>query len=82
MTSSRRTIPDGSGPLAALSPREREVLALFAQGKSARDVGLLLEISPRTVDVHSASIIHKLGAQNRVHAVAMAIRAGILAQDG
>jgi DNA-binding CsgD family transcriptional regulator len=81
MNSSRRIIPDDPGSLAALSPRERQVLALFARGKSARDVGLVLEISPRTVDVHSASIIHKLGAQNRVHAVAIAIRAGILAQD-
>jgi LuxR family quorum sensing-dependent transcriptional regulator len=67
--------------LAALSPRERQVLTLFAHGKSAKSVAQVLEISPRTVDVHSGSIIRKLGAENRMHAVAIAIRAGILKQD-
>jgi LuxR family transcriptional regulator, quorum-sensing system regulator BjaR1 len=82
MISPRRTKSDDPAKLAALSPRERQVLLLFASGKSAKTIGVLLKISPRTVDVHSASINRKLGAENRMHAVAIAIRAGILAQDG
>jgi DNA-binding CsgD family transcriptional regulator len=38
-------------------------------------------ISPRTVNLHAASIIRKLGAENRVHAVAIAVRGGFLATD-
>ena len=81
MSLPHRTRPDGHADLTALSPRERQVLSLFARGKSAKNIGLLLKISSRTVDVHSASINRKLGAENRAHAVAIAIRAGILAQD-
>ena len=62
--------------LAALSARERQVLALIARGKSAKGIGLILKISPRTVNVHSASIVRKLGADNRLQAVAMAVACG------
>lgn len=47
--------------LAALSGREREVLELVMQGRHSKDIGALLSISARTVDVHRSNIIHKLG---------------------
>jgi DNA-binding CsgD family transcriptional regulator len=50
--------------------------------KATKSIGFILEISPRTVNVHAASIVRKLGAENRLQAAVMAIRAGILAQDG
>jgi len=81
MNSLQRTNPDQDGKLAALSPRERQVLVLVARGKSAKSIALLLKISPRTVNVHSAAIVRKLGVENRLQAVAVAVRGGLLAPD-
>jgi len=50
--------------LAALSAREREVLALLVEGLHNREVADRLGISPRTVEVHKAHIMSKLGARN------------------
>ena len=57
-----------------LTPREREVLAWVARGKSAWEIGEILDIAKRTVDEHVQSSVRKLGAVNRTHAVALAIR--------
>ncbi|HYL39760.1 MAG TPA: response regulator transcription factor [Candidatus Binatus sp.] len=51
--------------LASLSAREREVLGLLAAGLTDRQIGEALVISPRTVETHVGSILHKLGARNR-----------------
>lgn len=52
-------------PLAALSPREREVLALLAQGRSNAAVCSQLFLSPKTVESHISSLLLKLGLQNQ-----------------
>ncbi len=62
-----------------LTPREREVLVWVAQGKSAREIGEILHITKRTVDEHAHTAVRKLGALNRTHAVAIALRDGIIA---
>lgn len=49
---------------ALLTPREREVLALVAAGASNKEAGRRLGISPRTVEVHRARIMEKIGARN------------------
>ena len=61
-----------------LSPREEEVLRLVAQGKTSREVGLLLEISPRTVDNHRRNIMEKLGVNDVVSLTRAAIKAGLV----
>ena len=50
--------------IAALTPREREVLELVTRGHHNREVGERLGISPRTVEVHKARLMAKLGARN------------------
>ncbi len=50
--------------LAALTQREREVMALLVDGMHNVDVARRLDISPRTVEVHKARILDKLGARN------------------
>jgi len=47
-----------------LTPREREVLQLISNGQSNKEAGRELGISPRTVEVHRARIMEKLGARN------------------
>jgi DNA-binding NarL/FixJ family response regulator len=71
----------GSGPAlepgVALSGRELEVLTLLANGESNAGVGAALSISENTVLHHVSSIIRKLGAKNRTHAVSIAHRNGL-----
>jgi LuxR family transcriptional regulator, quorum-sensing system regulator BjaR1 len=62
----------------ALTPREREVLGWIAQGKTAWEVGEILDIAKRTVDEHVQTAGRKLGARNRTHAIALALRAGTI----
>jgi LuxR family quorum sensing-dependent transcriptional regulator len=67
-----RASPHEHRPL--LTHREQEVLTWAAQGKSAWEIGEILHIAKRTVDEHTQAAFHKLGAANRTHAVAIAMR--------
>jgi DNA-binding NarL/FixJ family response regulator len=51
------------GPVSALSPRERDVLALLAEGKSNRGIAEALVVTPAAVEKHVTSIFHKLGLE-------------------
>jgi two-component system response regulator FixJ len=53
-----------AGGFAQLTPRERQVLQLIADGQSNKQAGRQLGISPRTVEVHRARVMEKLGARN------------------
>jgi DNA-binding NarL/FixJ family response regulator len=59
-----------------LSPREREVLALLADGLSGADIAGQLFLSAETVRTHVRNAIQKLGARTRTQAVAMLVAAG------
>ena len=59
----------------SLTMREAEVLIWIARGKSNRDIGEILGISPRTVNKHLEQIFTKLGVENRASAAALAVRA-------
>jgi len=56
-------------------------LAWVARGKSAWEIGAILDISKRTVDAHVFSAISKIGAVNRTHAIAIAVRDRIICND-
>jgi DNA-binding response OmpR family regulator/DNA-binding CsgD family transcriptional regulator len=58
----------------AISSRESEVLLWVSRGKSNREIGEILTISPRTVDKHLAQIYTKLGVANRASAAARAVK--------
>ena len=74
--------PTARDPLAELTPREREVLALIAQGKTDRGIGDELYVTRKTVEAHVRSILAKLelpadaSENRRVHAVLTFLRAG------
>ncbi len=61
-----------------LSPREREVLALLAQGRSNPEIADVLSISRKTVAVHVSKILGRLGVESRSAAVAVAIRSNLV----
>lgn len=60
-------------PLATLSPREMEVFSLLVNGRRAKDIADLLEISPKTVDTYRASLMRKLNVHDLVGLVKFAI---------
>ena len=62
----------------ALTPREIEVLRLIAQGNSNKLIADGLSIADETVKGHVSSILSKLGAHDRTHAVTLAIKRGII----
>jgi two-component system response regulator NreC len=64
--------------LKDLSSREREVLALTAEGFSSREIGKKLFISPKTVDTYRSRIMEKLGLAHRSELVRFALRVGLL----
>jgi DNA-binding CsgD family transcriptional regulator len=66
------------GPNVALTPRESEVLALVAEGRTNRQIGEALFISEKTASVHVSRLLVKLGAANRGEAAAAARRLGLL----
>ena len=61
-----------------LSPREREVLRLIADGLSAPEIGRRIHLSATTVKTHLHSLYEKLGVSDRAAAVAEAMRRGLL----
>ena len=72
----RRTAEnDDASKLAKLTRREREVLLLVGQGLHAKEIGRALAISPRTVEVHKAGMMAKLGARNVAELVRFALTA-------
>jgi DNA-binding NarL/FixJ family response regulator len=68
----------GFFPEVALTPREIDVLALVARGFGNKEVGDVLGTAPGTVKAHVQSILSKLGAKDRTHAVTIALRRGII----
>jgi DNA-binding NarL/FixJ family response regulator len=70
----RAPSPDAHG----LSERELEVAQLLARGKSNKEIGAQLHISPRTVQVHVARIFDKLGVRSRAGAAIWLIEHGLV----
>ena len=70
--------PDGE---VDLSPREREILALLAEGFGQSDIARTLVVSPKTVATHIQHILSKLGVHSRAQAVAEAYRLGLVSPD-
>ena len=60
-----------------LSPREREVLALVAGGRTNKAIAEALYVSPNTVKTHVTSLLHKLQADSRVQLAAIATQHGL-----
>jgi DNA-binding NarL/FixJ family response regulator len=62
----------------SLSEREREIFQLVAEGRSSKDVAMLLSLSPTTVETHRAHIMQKLNLHNTAELVLYAVRHGVI----
>jgi DNA-binding CsgD family transcriptional regulator len=71
---------EAAGALArpVLTPRQREILTLAAEGLSNAEIGARLWLAPTTVKTHMSDIATTLHAANRTHTVATALRTGII----
>jgi DNA-binding NarL/FixJ family response regulator len=63
---------------ALLTPRERQVFQLAAEGKTCAEIGLRLHLSERTVERHRANMMQKLGLRTQTELVLYALRRGLL----
>lgn len=68
-------------PHAALTARQREVLAYVANGNTNAVIGRHLSLAPETINRHLAIIYKRLGARDRANAVALALLTGDLTHD-
>lgn len=73
----RAAIEAGS-PVATLTARERQVLALAAQGRNNGDIAAMLHISPKTVDNHRTNLMRKLDVHSAAELAALALREGLV----
>lgn len=69
---------DDADPLQALTPRERMVMQLAAEGATNTEVAEKLFISPRTAETHRTNLLRKLGLQTQTDLVRFAIRKGLI----
>jgi DNA-binding NarL/FixJ family response regulator len=78
LDSFRRGTPAGAEALDNLTPRQREVLQLVAEGRSAKEIAAALCISRRTAEFHKARLMEALGVQNTAELIQYAIRTGVI----
>jgi len=65
-------------PVAALTPRQREILQLLAEGKSAKEIAAALDLSARTVEFHKYTLMDALGMENSAELIRFAVKHGLV----
>jgi DNA-binding NarL/FixJ family response regulator len=68
-------------PLEALTPRQREVLQLVAEGNSTKEIAQRLGLSPKTVETHRAQLMERLGVHEVSGLVRFAVRVGLISPE-
>jgi DNA-binding NarL/FixJ family response regulator len=65
-------------PLGSITPRQREVLQLLAEGRSAKEIASRLAISARTVEFHKFQLMETLGIHTNAELIHFAIKNGLV----
>jgi len=73
--------PDHRDELTRLTPRQREVLQMLAEGRSAKEIASVLQISSRTVEFHKYRMMEELGMKTVAELVKYAINKGIVTRE-
>ncbi len=76
-----RSTADGDALRSGLTPRQREILKLIAEGQSTKEIALSLNISVKTVETHRAQLMERLNIHNIAGLVRFAIKNGIVSID-
>jgi DNA-binding NarL/FixJ family response regulator len=74
-------ISRAKGPLDRLTGRQREILQLIAEGQTTKSIGLILKVSPKTVEYHRAKLMDSLNIHDIPGLVRLALGAGLISQD-
>ena len=77
----RRTRSGLDGRLETLTPRQREILQLIAEGKSTKEIASVLDVSVKTVETHRAQLMERLDIHDVAALVRYAIRTGVVTAD-
>jgi len=70
--------PAGGSALDGLSPRQREILQLIAEGKSTKEIAFALDVSVKTIETHRATLMERLGIRDVAGLVVFAIKSGLI----
>jgi DNA-binding NarL/FixJ family response regulator len=70
-----------ASPLEQLSPREREILQLVAEGKTSQEIGERLSISSKSVDTYRSRLMRKIGVKDLAGLVKFAIQHGVISLE-
>lgn len=74
-------VGDAEDLQSALTPRQREILQLIAEGKSTKEIAFMLSVSVKTVEAHRAQMMDRIGIHDVPGLVRYAIRIGLVASD-
>jgi DNA-binding NarL/FixJ family response regulator len=78
LLASKQGASHGADPVAALTPRQREILQLIAEGKSAKEIAAVLRLSARTIEDHKYRLMESLGIENSAELIHFAIKNGLV----
>lgn len=77
----RKRTGDSQGPLDMLTPRQREILQLIAEGRSTKEIADVLHVSVKTVETHRAQLMERLDIHDVAGLVRYAIRVGLVTPE-
>jgi DNA-binding NarL/FixJ family response regulator len=78
---SKAAAVSAASPLAALTPRQLEVLRLVAEGKPTKQIAATLGLSTKTVEAHRGALAQRLGIRDLAGLIRFAIREGVVRSD-
>jgi len=73
--------PQSESSLDALTPRQREILQLIAEGRSTKEIAFALSVSVKTVETHRAALMERLGIHDVAGLVVFAVRHNLISVD-
>jgi DNA-binding NarL/FixJ family response regulator len=76
----RNSPPKAKDPVATLTPRQREILQLLAEGHSAKEIAATLGISARTVEFHKYRMMESLRVENSAELILFAVKHGLVTE--
>ena len=72
----------GESSIDSLTPRQREILQMIAEGKSTKEIAFVLNVSGKTVETHRAALMERLGIRDVAGLVLYAVRNHLVSVDG